>query len=121
MVLRIALCGLLACLTQVVDPLDGPCPYGDVRRIGNQILITGGTWDAVGNVQRDGRTVQVYWTEIATGLTAYGEYRIEPATRSLVGRWNWSEKVQIAPGGVQGLDIPETVKVGVDDCEGGDL
>lgn len=103
------------------DPLDGRCPYGDVRRVGQQIQIAGGSWDATGNVQADGKTVQVYWTEVATGLTAYGEYEI--VGRSLVGRWNWSGAVRIAPGGAQGLDHKETVTVrdANDDSDAGAL
>lgn len=122
MSLRMVMCGLLGCsLSSIADPLDGRSDFGDVRRVGNQIQVSGGSWNATGNIQADGRTVQVYWTEVASGRSAYGEYKIDG--RRLVGRWNWSENVRITPEGAQGLDYPETIVVRDPDVndEGGDL
>ena len=96
-------------LAIVIGPLDGRCPFGDVQRVGNQIQITGGSWDATGNVQQDGKTVQIYWTENATGRSAYGEYQIDG--RSLVGRWNWTENIDVTPQGVKNLINNETITV----------
>lgn len=86
--------------------LDGKCTFGDVVQTGKNVVITGPSWSAVGEIRKSG-LLELHWR---TGtMTAVGLYRID--AEELVGVWAWESDAEWVDGDLCSEDLrQETIR-----------
>lgn len=72
-----------------IPQIAGECQYGTIEQFGRKVSISGDTWDAIGEIRSNGRTMFLLWTLKSSGRPAPSVYKFPDG--KITGLWGYGE------------------------------